>query len=97
MKVIMHKPLRIAWVVRIYTVVSIIAWYIFCSHFTCCTISKAASIVLCSKKHHNAELSSHCTQILKHIKQEIYAQRAQISADPEDPDFGLWTPGSEAW
>jgi len=26
-----------------------------------------------------------------------YAQRAQTSADPEDPDFGLWTPGSEAW
>jgi len=25
-----------------------------------------------------------------------YAQRAQTSADPEDPDFGLWTPGSEA-
>ena len=30
------------------------------------------------------------------LKQEIYAQRAQTSADPEDPDFGLWTPGSEA-
>jgi len=29
-------------------------------------------------------------------KQESYAQRAQTSADPEDPDFGLWTPGSEA-
>ena len=28
-------------------------------------------------------------------KQESYAQRAQTSADPEDPDFGLWTPGSE--
>jgi len=25
-----------------------------------------------------------------------YAQTAQTSADPEDPDFGLWTPGSEA-
>jgi len=28
-----------------------------------------------------------------------YAQRAQTSAEhgnPEDPDFGLWTPGSEA-
>ena len=25
-----------------------------------------------------------------------YAQRAQTSTDPEDPDFGLWTPGSEA-
>jgi len=23
-------------------------------------------------------------------------QKAQTSADPEDPDFGLWTPGSEA-
>jgi len=23
-------------------------------------------------------------------------QRAQTSADPEDPDFGLWTTGSEA-
>jgi len=23
-------------------------------------------------------------------------QRAQTSADLEDPDFGLWTPGSEA-
>ena len=23
-------------------------------------------------------------------------QRAQTSANPEDPDFGLWTPGSEA-
>jgi len=23
-------------------------------------------------------------------------ERTQTSADPEDPDFGLWTPGSEA-
>jgi len=30
------------------------------------------------------------------VKQESYAKRAQTSADPEDPDFGLWTPGSEA-
>jgi len=30
------------------------------------------------------------------LKQESYAQRAQTSADPGDPDFGLWTPGSEA-
>jgi len=30
------------------------------------------------------------------IKQEMYAQRAQTSADPDDPDFGLWTPGSKA-
>jgi len=22
---------------------------------------------------------------------------SQTSADPEDPDFGLWTPGSQAW
>jgi len=29
-------------------------------------------------------------------EQESYAQRAQTSADTEDPDFGLWTPGSEA-
>jgi len=29
--------------------------------------------------------------------QERYAQTAQTSADLEDPDFGLWTPGSEAW
>ena len=28
------------------------------------------------------------------VKQES-TQRAQTSADPEDPDFGLWTPGSE--
>jgi len=26
-----------------------------------------------------------------------YAQRAQTFADPEDPDFRLWTPRSEAW
>ena len=25
-----------------------------------------------------------------------YAQTVQTSADPEDPDFGLWTHGSEA-
>jgi len=25
-----------------------------------------------------------------------YAQRPQTFADLEDPDFGLWTPGSEA-
>jgi len=31
-----------------------------------------------------------------HIKTR-YAQKPQTSADPEDPDFGLWTPGSEAW
>ena len=37
-----------------------------------------------------------CKRPSQHIKQEIYAQRAQTSADPEDPDFGLWTPGSEA-
>ena len=31
-----------------------------------------------------------------HINKKC-TQRAQTSADPEDPDFGLWTPGSEAW
>jgi len=33
------------------------------------------------------------------IEPTRYAQRAQTSAEhgnPEDPDFGLWTPGSEA-
>jgi len=30
-----------------------------------------------------------------HIKQEC-THREQTSADPDDPDFGLWTPGSEA-
>jgi len=41
---------------------------------------------------------------LKDIQAEILmmliltrsTQRAQTSADLEDPDFGLWTPGSEA-
>jgi len=28
-------------------------------------------------------------------KQEC-THREQTSADPDDPDFGLWTPGSEA-
>jgi len=35
----------------------------------------------------------------KIINKREYAQRAQTSAEhgnPEDPDFGLWTPGSEA-
>ena len=33
-----------------------------------------------------------------HVKSNTtrYAQTAQTSADPKDPDFGLWTPGSEA-
>jgi len=31
-----------------------------------------------------------------HYDPTRYAQTAQTSADPEDPDFGLWTPGSEA-
>ena len=30
------------------------------------------------------------------ISEQESTQRAQTSADPEDPDFGLWTPGSEA-
>jgi len=33
---------------------------------------------------------------VKKKKKESYAQKAQTSADPEDPNFGLWTPGSEA-
>jgi len=45
-----------------------------------------------------------CTELReRHGKNDTittrYAQRAQISAEhgnPEDPDFGLWTPGSEA-
>ena len=28
--------------------------------------------------------------------QQECTHREQTSADPEDPDFGLWTPGSEA-
>jgi len=42
------------------------------------------------------ETLSQSGQLSQHNKQESYAQRAQTSADPEDPDFGLWTPGSEA-
>jgi len=38
-----------------------------------------------------------CTQDDKNIMQQEGTQRAQTSADPEDPDFGLWTPRSEAW
>jgi len=30
-----------------------------------------------------------------YAKQEC-THREQTSADPADPDFGLWTPGSEA-
>ena len=44
--------------------------------------------------------SSSCTRrpyIGQYKSKESYAQRAQTSADPEDPDFGLWTSGSEAW
>jgi len=29
--------------------------------------------------------------------QQECTHREQTSADPEDPDFRLWTPGSEAW
>jgi len=32
----------------------------------------------------------------KVVKNKKCTQRAQTSADPEDPDFGLWTPGSVA-
>jgi len=31
------------------------------------------------------------------ISKQECTHREQTSADPEDPDFGLWTPGSEAW
>jgi len=31
-----------------------------------------------------------------HVYKTRSTQRAQTSADPEDPGFGLWTPGSEA-
>jgi len=34
-------------------------------------------------------------KVLSHYKQEC-THREQTSADPDDPDFGLWTPGSEA-
>jgi len=37
-----------------------------------------------------------CTSTVGDVKITRYAQRPQTSADPEDPDFGLWTPGSEA-
>jgi len=29
------------------------------------------------------------------VEETRSTQRAQTSTDPEDPDFGLWTPGSE--
>ena len=31
-----------------------------------------------------------------HIYKQECTHREQTSADPDDPDFGLWTPGSEA-
>jgi len=37
-----------------------------------------------------------CKQFRRQIETRS-TQRAQTSADPEDPDFGLWNPGSEAW
>ena len=37
------------------------------------------------------------TDVVTHFTNTTrYAQRPQTSADPEDPDFGLWTPGSKA-
>jgi len=47
------------------------------------------------KKQTNQKRNS-CKWTGIHLQQESYAQRAQTSADLEDPDFGLWTPGSEA-
>jgi len=52
-------------------------------------------------------IKTHCSIHTEYIKDEQreYAQRAQTSAEhsmtqlvsnTEDPDFGLWTPGSEA-
>jgi len=38
--------------------------------------------------------------VMTNINQPRCNQREQTSAEhgnPEDPDFGLWTPGSEAW
>jgi len=36
------------------------------------------------------------TEYLSTLNVTRSTQRAQTSADPEDPDFGLWTPRSEA-
>ena len=44
----------------------------------------------------NSSFTLHYTEYATNKQQESYAQRAETSADLEDPDFGLWTPGSEA-
>ena len=54
-----------------------------------------------SQQSIGSQLDEHTCQQQPHsnarnIVTRRYAQRAQTSADPEDPDFGLWTPGSEA-
>jgi len=44
----------------------------------------------------------YCTPKINFVGQSLQmnnkkcTQREQTSANPEDPDFGLWTPGSEA-
>jgi len=40
--------------------------------------------------------SHHSKHMELNIINKKCTQRAQTSADLEDPDFGLWTPGSEA-
>jgi len=45
--------------------------------------------LVCTTAKYRAELKLYLTKTRS-------TQRAQTSADPEDPDFGLWTPGSEA-
>ena len=49
---------------------------------------------------HTAHIGAYCLYFTRSTndlsKNTRYAQRPQTSADPEDPDFGLWTPGSEA-
>jgi len=49
------------------------------------------SLILKKKFH---PLPSHF--VIVQYNNKKCTQRAQTSADPEDPDFGLWTPGSEA-
>jgi len=49
--------------------------------------------------HHNHKDLTYISFVISYellLQQESYALRAQTSADPEDPDFRLWTPGSEA-
>ena len=60
-----------------------------------CTIAQfvvTGFIELCSQ----IDIRTHSFHTYKTL-QTRYAQRPQTSADPEDPDFGLWTRGCEAW